>query len=153
MRPSQHVVRSLEGGGIFERDDVLGLLDDEDGLSIAARVVVDGAALAFGQVEGDRAMANGGLEIADRIGQAEHVVGVLLEQVEDDAFRRPRPDAGQAGELLHELLNNMRSAGHKSAQTVRPAPVRHIDGLPIHSTGAVAHDDWRGGSWHPGAIG
>ena len=52
------------------------------------------------------------LGVGDRHRQSADVVGRQLEEVEGDALRRLRADAGQATELVDEGLNRLRVDRH-----------------------------------------
>ena len=57
-------------------------------------------------------MADAGFYIADGIGQLHRVGGALLEQMKRDALGRAHADAGQHGQLIHEVLDALGVAGH-----------------------------------------
>ena len=59
----EDVVDARVGGGAFEGDEVFGLLDDEDGGAVTARVGADGAGVGLGEVVADRTVADGAFDI------------------------------------------------------------------------------------------
>jgi hypothetical protein len=86
-------------------DDVLGLLDDADDVVGAARVPADPALLALGDVVAGHAEADLGLHALQGGDQPDDVGGLGGQQVEGDALRALGPDAGQAAELVDEVLD------------------------------------------------
>jgi hypothetical protein len=57
-------------------------------------------------------VADAGLHVADGLGQLEGLVGALLEQVKGDALGRAHADAGEAGELGHQVLDALGVSVH-----------------------------------------
>ena len=64
------------------------------------------AGLLLGDVAADLAEPHLLAHLDEDLGEAGHVEGLGLQDVERDALRRLRPDAGQAAELVDELLND-----------------------------------------------
>ena len=91
--------------GALDRDHVRGLLDDADQRGVAACVLADPAAWAFGEVGADLAQAHPLPHLADRVGQAECLLLVGPQDVEGEPLSGPLPDPGQAGELGDQSLD------------------------------------------------
>jgi len=69
------VVAAAELVRALDRDDVARVLDDADERAVPARVGADLAARALGQVEADFAETDAFLDLADRVGERERVLG------------------------------------------------------------------------------
>src|SRR5215213_2333364 len=91
QRPAEHVVEAAELVRPLDGDDVGGLLDDADHRPVAAVVLADRAARAFGEVEADLAEADLLLHLADRVGERQRVVVGGTEHVEGEALRGALP--------------------------------------------------------------
>lgn len=100
----EDVINPAAQAGLFEADDVFGLLDDTDDVVLAAGVGADAADLRLGQVEANAALADVGLDIADGLGQGEGLFGVGFEDVKRQPFGGLGADAGQGGELLNQFI-------------------------------------------------
>ncbi len=105
-RESSHedVVGALVGVGLFDGDDVGGLLDDEDGVVVACGVGDDAAGVGFGDVAGDAADFEVGSEGLEGIGEGLGLFAGLAEQVEGDAFGGASADAWELFEVLEEAV-------------------------------------------------
>ena len=79
---------------------------------IARRIRADVARVGFGEIEAHRAMANARLHVADCVSKLHRIGRLLLEQVKRDPLGRPRADARQGGELVHQILNRLRVVAH-----------------------------------------
>ena len=75
QRAAEDVVAAAELVRALDRDDVAGLLDDADQRRVAALVLADAAARALGEVEADLAQPDALLDLADRLGERERVLG------------------------------------------------------------------------------
>ena len=104
-RTLQHVVATLELTGALDRDDVARLLDDAQHRGVAAIVAAVRAELALGDVEALPAPRDALLRVDDRGREAARVDRIDAQQVERDALRRLRADAGQAGRARRSGLN------------------------------------------------
>ena len=94
---------------------VLGLLDDADQAVVARGVGADVTRVLLGQIEADRAVVDPRLDVPHCVGELERHLRPLLEQVERDALGRPHPDAREARELVHEVLDRLGVGGHGGA--------------------------------------
>src|SRR5690606_1905294 len=104
-RPLQHVVPAVELAGLLDRHQVAGLLDHADDAGVTAGVGADAALLALGDVEAGAAERHLLLDLGDGPGQAQGVLRVDLQQVEGDALGRLGPDAGEAAQLVDQVLD------------------------------------------------
>ena len=102
---TEHVVPAAEGTGPLNGHNVLGLLDHAQRGLVAARVAADRARVLLGDVEADRAELHPLLDRTDRVGEALHVLGVRLEDMERDALRGLGSHAGQPAELVDQFLD------------------------------------------------
>src|SRR3954471_4450992 len=103
-RPAEHVVAAAELVRALDRDHVAGLLDHADHGAVAPLVQADRAAGALGEVEADLAQRDLLLDVLDRLGQRERVVGGGAQDVEGEPLRGAVADPGQLGELADEAL-------------------------------------------------
>jgi hypothetical protein len=81
------------------------LLDHADGGRLAALVLADPAGGLGREVEADLAVADGLLDLADRIGQRQRLLVGGAQDVEREPLRGALPDAGQASELRDEAID------------------------------------------------
>ena len=96
-RALQHVVAPAELARALDGDDVARLFDDADDVRIAPLVAAEGAQLAFGDVEAAPAPRRRGPSRRRSTRRAACASsGRRLQQVERDALRGLRADAGQA---------------------------------------------------------
>ena len=102
----------------LERDDVDRLLDDADDRAVAPRVRADVAELLLGEVSALAAEANARLDLLDRAGELDGVLGACGEEMEGQPLRGPATDSRQLRELGDEVLD--RRAEHaRSVAVVR----------------------------------
>ena len=66
-----------------------------------------------GEVEADLAVADGGLDLADRVGEAERLLLGDAEDVEGEPLSGALPDAGQASELGDEPVDGCGEQGRQ----------------------------------------
>src|SRR4051812_29785258 len=105
QRPAKDVVAAAELVRALDRDHVARLLDDADHLAVAALVLADPAARADGEVEAHLAVADGLLDLTDRVGERERLLGRQAEDVEREPLRRALADAGHARELGDQAVD------------------------------------------------
>ena len=122
-RALQHVVPAAELLRALDRDDVARLLDDAQHGRIAPLVATERAQLTLGDVEAPAAPRDALLRLDDRRGEPLRVLGRRLQQVERDALRRLRADAGQPAELVDELLDRDLVEGRHPRQAAEAAEV------------------------------
>src|SRR4029078_5665103 len=100
-----HVIRAGELVRALDRDDVARLLDDADHGPVAPLVEAELAELALGEVEAAPAPGDLLLRLDDRSRAPARVLRRDAQDVERDALRRLRTDAGQAPELVDQPLD------------------------------------------------
>ena len=105
QRSAEHVVAAVELARALDRDHVAGLLDHADRVGLAAVVLADAAGGLGGEVEADLAVADGLLDLADRVGQRQRLLVGDAEDVECEPLGRTLPDAGQARELGDQAVD------------------------------------------------
>src|SRR3954447_20050018 len=105
QRAAQHVVAAAELVRALDGYHVARLLDDADHLAVAALVLADAAARADRQVEADLAVADGLLDLADRVGERERLLGRQAEDVESEPLRGALADARHARELGDQAVD------------------------------------------------
>src|SRR5690606_32893704 len=98
--PAEHVVEALELARALDGGDILRLLDDADRGGGTTRVAADGAALLLGHVAADLAEPHLVAHLDEYLGEAGHVEGLGLQDVERDALGGLRADAGEPAELV-----------------------------------------------------
>ena len=108
----QDVVDAAEGPGLLQRQQVAGLLDDADEARVAPRVAADGAErlVGLGQVEAGLAVPDLVLDVADRLGEGQGLLGGALQEVVGQPLGGLGPDAGQAAEGLDQAVHRRRNA-------------------------------------------
>lgn len=100
------MVAARELPGPLDRDDVLGLLDNAEGVGVAARIGADSAERVLGDIAADRAELDLGLDLGERRDEPLDVGFVGREQVEGDALRALGPDPGQLPEFVDKVLDH-----------------------------------------------
>src|SRR4029079_15567026 len=95
--------------------------DDRD---VTPRVTADSALLLFSDVAADRAEADLVLHLGQGGDQTSYVERIGCEQVERDALRALRTDAGQPPELVDEVLDRAFVHASEARQTAEPAGQR-----------------------------
>ena len=98
------MVAAGEGTGAFNRHDILGLLDHAQHRRVAALITANRAQLRLGDVAALLAEAHARLHRGNRIGQARHIGSVRIQNVKSDALSRLGAHAGEASELVNEVL-------------------------------------------------
>ena len=92
---AQHVVLAAERAGLLDADDVHRPLDDADQRGVPARVGANGAGGLLRERAADFAEPDPLPRVEDGLGELFDRAGLGLHQVQGDALRRARPDAGQ----------------------------------------------------------
>ena len=108
------MVPAAELAGALDGDDVLALLDDAQDGGVAAGVGADAALGVDRDVAARGAEVHLALDLDEDVGEAAHVVGLGVEQVERDALGALRPDPGQLPELVDEVLDHAVVHNHPS---------------------------------------
>src|SRR4249920_1817421 len=127
---AEHVVTAAELTRPFDRDHVLGLLNDTDHSQIAAWVAADTALLLLCDVPADRTEPNLVFDLGQRVYESPYIGWVGREQIERDPLRTLGPDAGKPAELVDEVLKDafvhgVSPAGRRSRRSAwPPAPLR-----------------------------
>ena len=103
-RAAEHVVPAFVFAGALDGLDVAGFFDDADQPAVAAGVGAVAAHLVGGDVPADAAEVHAVAHPRQRRLEAVDVLRFHLQQVEGDALRAFRPDAGQSRELIDEIL-------------------------------------------------
>jgi len=98
----EHVVEPFIHRGLFEGEQVFGLLDDEHDGAIAGCVIADGAKGAVGEVVAVLALAHGLFDVDDGLGKAHGGAFVGFQDVEGEALGTAAANAGKFGELSDE---------------------------------------------------
>ncbi|CAI7674331.1 unnamed protein product, partial [Penicillium discolor] len=105
-RAAEHVVQAAELPRALDRRDVLRVLDHTDQCLVAAGVATDRAAFLLRDVAADLAEADPDADLGQQLGETGDVERRRLQDVERDALRRLRADAGKAAELVDQLLDD-----------------------------------------------
>ena len=92
---AENVVFAVEGRGLFHAKDVSGVLDEADQAGVAARVGANGAGVSLGQGAADGAVADAFARLDEELGELFRFVRVALDEMQRQAFRGARADAGQ----------------------------------------------------------
>ena len=129
QRPAEHVIAAMELPGALDRDHVARLLDHADGGRLAPLVLADAAAWTRGEVEADLAVADGRLDLPDRVGEPERLLLGDAEDVEREPLRGALADAGQASELGDEPVDRCCEQGPSSVASRAAATVPSAGGL------------------------
>jgi hypothetical protein len=111
---AEHVIAPMELSGALDRDHVAGLLDHAEGGRLTPLVLADAAGGLCGEVEAHLAVPDGGLDLADRIGEPERLLLRRAEDVESEPLRGALADAGQAGELGDEPIDRCCEQGRQA---------------------------------------
>ncbi len=90
--------------GALDHLDIFGLFDNADDALVAVRVRTDPAHIFLGDVVADSAERHSALEAAECALEAFDIFRLLVQQVQRDALRAFRPDAGQPGEFVDDVL-------------------------------------------------
>src|SRR5690606_39449113 len=101
---AEHVIEPAELPRALDRYDILRLFDDADDRAVAARVAADPTGVLFGDVAAHLAEAHLLTHDREDLGEPGRVEALGLEDVEGDALRRPRTDAGELAERLVVVL-------------------------------------------------
>ena len=102
---TKHVVHASVFAGAFDAHHVLRLFDHADHAVVAAWVGAYRAWAGFAHVAADIAEPYFFLDFRDGVDQCLRFLIGRVEQVEGDALRAFRPDAGQVGERVDESLD------------------------------------------------
>ena len=116
-RAAQHVVQAVERVRTLDAHDVLDLLDHADHAAVAPRIRADRAGARFADVAAHLAEPHLGLDLVDRVDQVLRFLVGGRQQIEGDALRAFRPDAGQFGERVDQTLD--RAVIHQCHRTPR----------------------------------
>ena len=100
------MVEAAEFARALDRRDVFGILDDADDAEGAPRVATDAAPLLLGHVPADLAEAHLVAHLRQQLREVGDVETGRLQDVERDALCRLRPDAGEASELVDQVLDD-----------------------------------------------
>ncbi len=119
QRTAEHVVAAAELVGALDRDHVARLLHDADHLAVAPLVLADPAARADGQVEADLTVADGLLDLADRVRQRQRLLGREPQDVERQPLSRALADSGHARQLGDQAV--YRRGEHDPSLSAGPA--------------------------------
>ena len=90
----------------LERHDVDRLLDDTDDRAVAPRVRAHLAELFLGEISALAAEANSSLDLLDRAGELNGILGAGGEKVKREPLSGPATDAGKLRELGDEILDS-----------------------------------------------
>ena len=95
---TENVVAATEGVGLLQAQDVQGALDDAQDAVGPGGVGTDGAGLGFGEGTAVLAEADAFTGGEEGVGEGACDCRVRLDEMEGEAFRGTRTDAGQAAE-------------------------------------------------------
>jgi hypothetical protein len=111
----QHVVAALEIPGAFDGDDIASLLHHAHDGSVPTIVHADATQIAFGDVPTAAAERDSSLRVRNGMGQPTGIFRGQFEEMERDALRRLRANAGKAAEFVNQRLNGEGVVGCHSA--------------------------------------
>ena len=145
QRAAEHVVAAVELAGALDRDHVARLLDHADHGGLAALVLADPAGGLGGEVEADLALADGLLDLADRVGERERLLLGDAQDVEGEPLGGALPDAGQAGELGDQAVDRRGEQGRSSVALVSAMPSAIVIGAGVFGASLadrLAREGW-----------
>ena len=101
---AEDVELAAEAAGFFNGQNIDGFFDDAKECWIAACVGADGAGLAFGEASAGCAELNCGARAGESFGERGGNFGWRLHEVQSDAFRRTRANAGEFSQGCDQRL-------------------------------------------------
>lgn len=109
---AQHMVEAAILLGVLDGHDVLDVLDHADDVLDAFGAGTDGAEVRIADAMADAAVADVGCEAADGVGELQHVVAGLAEEVQCETQRRALSHARKGGEGIDSLGQSSRGQLH-----------------------------------------
>src|ERR1035438_3874293 len=118
------MVLAAKGSGLLQADNVHWPLHNAYQRSIPPRILAKGAGRLFRQRAADLAGADPVARAENRLGELLDRAGLSLHEMQGNAFRRPRPDAGQLAQRSDQGSDWFRQNGHVRRCCVLPGALR-----------------------------